>query len=74
MEDGRTPKSASIRFTRFNNLSAYPVLAEEGVEVEGVNGAGVFLGVFESGVTEKCGNGFNVGSDYNYLQCRRRRV
>ena len=33
MEDGRTPKSASIRFTRFNNLSAYPVLAEEGVEV-----------------------------------------
>ena len=37
MEDGRTPKSASIRFTRFNNLSAYPVLAEEGVEVGAVD-------------------------------------
>ena len=37
MEDGRTPKSASIRFTRFNNLSAYPMLAEEGVEVGAVD-------------------------------------
>ena len=37
MEDGRTPKSASIRFTRFNNLSAYLVLAEEGVEVGAVD-------------------------------------
>lgn len=37
MEDGRTPKSTSIQFTRFNNLSAYAVLAEEGVEVGAVD-------------------------------------
>lgn len=38
---------------------------------EGIDGAGVFLGVFESGVAQERGDGFDVGTVVEQIDCER---
>lgn len=41
----------------------------DGFAFEGIDGAGVFLGVLEPGVSEKRGDGFDVGSVVEQVDC-----